>query len=556
MTATLAKQAMIEQLLAEGVRYVFGNPGTTEQPFMALLQDYPQLEFILALQESVAVGMADAYARATGRPAFVALHAAPGLGNAMGLLYNAWKGGTPLVVYAGQQDSRALLQEPLLAGDLVGLARPFTKWAVEVTHGADVPVALRRAFKVAMDPPRGPVFVSIPMDVLDQPAPGAITPATRVPTRLGPDPDAIAQAAALLAAAQAPAIVCGDGVAVAGAQAEVTRLAELVGAPIFTAVASAMVVDTRHPLFLGAFPVASIPRLREALAHVDVLLVVGAAVFTQLLPEPEPLVPETVRLIHVHLNPWELGKNYPTDVALLADPKRALAELVITLERMLTPAQQETARLRAVTVAERRRRTAEALRRELERVRDRTPIAPLRLMQAIADHLPPGACVYDESVTAAEALARCLPVSEPGTYFRARGGGLGLGLPGTIGLKLARPDRPVVGVVADGAAMYTIQALWTAAHHKVPVTWVICNNRSYRILKLNLLQYLGETAAGRRFVAMDLTNPDLDFARIAASLGVQGERVEHPDQLGPALRHAFAADGPALVDVVIDGTVP
>ncbi len=556
MTAKLAKQAMIEQLLAEGVRYVFGNPGTTEQPFMDLLQDYPQLEFILALQESVAVGMADAHARATGRPAFVELHAAPGLGNAMGLLYNVWKGGTPLVVYAGQQDSRALLQEPLLAGDLVGLARPFTKWAVEVTHGADVPFALRRAFKVAMEPPRGPVFLSIPMNVLDQPAPDAVAPATTIPTRVGPDPDAVAQAAALLAGAEAPAIVCGDGVAVAGAQAEVARLAELAGAPIFTAVASEVVVDTRHPLFLGAFPVASIPRLREALAHVDVLLVVGAAVFTQLVPEPEPLVPESVRLIHVHLNPWELGKNYRTDVAMLADPKRALAELAAALERTQTPAQREAARARVAAVEARRRRAAEALQQELARVRDRTPIAPLRLMQELADALPPGACVYDESVTASEALARCLPVHEPGSYLRARGGGLGLGMPGTIGLKLARPDRPVVGVVADGAAMYTIQALWTAAHHKVPVTWVICNNRSYRILKLNMLQYLGEAAAGRRFVAMDLTDPDLDFARIAASFGVPGERVEQPDQLGPALRRAFAAGGPALVDVVIDGTVP
>jgi thiamine pyrophosphate-dependent acetolactate synthase large subunit-like protein len=556
MNAQSAKQAMMEQLLAEGVRYVFGNPGTTEQPFIDLLQDYPQIEFILALQESVAVGMADAYARVTGRPAFVELHAAPGLGNAMGLLYNVWKGGTPLVVYAGQQDSRALLQEPLLAGDLVGLARPFTKWAVEVTHGADVPFALRRAFKVAMDPPRGPVFVSIPMDVLDQPAPGPVIPAGRTLARVGPDPDAVAQAAALLAEAQAPAIVCGDGVAVAGAQAEVARLAELAGAPVFTAVASEVVVDTRHPLFLGAFPVASIPRLREALAHVDVLLVVGAAVFTQLIPEPEPLVPESVRLIHVHLNPWELGKNYRTDVAVLADPKRALAELAAALERTQTPAQRAAAEARATAVAERRRQARAALARELERVRDQAPIAPLRLMQAIAEHLPPGACVYDESVTASEALARCLSVSEPGSYLRARGGGLGLGMPGTVGLKLARPDRPVVGVVADGAAMYTIQALWTAAHHKVPVTWVICNNRSYRILKLNMLQYLGEAAAGRRFVAMDLTEPDLDFARIAASFGVQGERVEHPDQLAPALRRAFAAGVPALVDVVIDGTVP
>lgn len=556
MREMVAKRAMVEQLRAEGVQYVFGNPGTTEQPFMDILQEYPGMEFILGLQESVPVGMADAYARATGRPAFVEVHVAPGLGNAMGLLYNVWKGGTPMVVYAGQQDSRAVLQEPILTGDLVSLARPFTKWAVEVTNGADVPFALRRAFKVALDPPRGPVFVSIPMDVLDETGPMSVAPSVKTFNRVRPDPDGVANAVELLARAQNPAFVCGDGVAVAGAQAEVERAAELLGAPIYTAVAAEMVVNTQHPLFLGAFPVANIRAIREALASVDVLVAVGMPVFTQLIPELEPLLPESTRLIHIDSNPWELGKNYNPDVAVLADPQRALAEIAAGLERALTPGQREAARQRTEAIGERRQTGMEQLQRELATAWDRLPIAPLRLMKEIAENLPPGVNIYDESVTSSPAFARCVPITEPGSYFRARGGGLGLGMPGTIGLKLAWPDRPVLGVVADGAAMYTIQALWTAAHHKIPVTWVICNNASYRILKLNMLQYLGEGAAERRFIAMDLTDPALDFARIAESLGVHGERVDHPEAIGPALRRAFAGGAPALVDVVIDGAVP
>jgi benzoylformate decarboxylase len=360
----------------------------------------------------------------------------------------------------------------------------------------------------------------------------------------------------MLAGAQTPAIVCGDGVANAGATSEVHRMAELLGAPIYTAAASEMTVSNQHPLFMGAFPVANIHALRETLSHVDVLVAIGMPVFTQLVPEMEPLLPGTTKLIHIDHNSWELGKNYRTDVAILADPGRAIQDICDGLEKAISPSQKESARLRAEAIEQRRGQDKERLKQRLQSVWDRQPIAPVRLMQAIADNIPPGTNIYDDSVTSSEWLARCVPITEPGSYFRARGGGLGLGLPGTVGLKLARPDRPVVGVVADGTSMYTIQALWTAAHHKIPVTWVICNNASYRILKLNVLKYLGEAAAGRKFVAMDLTDPDLDFARIANAFGVQGERVTNPDDLGPALRRAIDSGVPSLVDVIVDGSVP
>src|SRR3990170_3198805 len=230
MPKLAGRYAMLEQLVAEGTKYVFGNPGTTEQGFMDALQDYPQIQYILSLQEGIAVGVADGYARACGRPAFVQLHIMPGLGNAMGMLYNSYRTHTPLVIYAGQHPQRGASQEPILAGDLVRLAGPLTKWAVEAQDAAEIPVLLRRAFKAAVEPPPGPVFLSIPTNVMDEESDSAIIPSSPVDTRVRPQAEAIERVAQLLAGARSPVIICGDGVATSGGQQELVRLAETIGA--------------------------------------------------------------------------------------------------------------------------------------------------------------------------------------------------------------------------------------------------------------------------------------------------------------------------------------
>jgi benzoylformate decarboxylase len=550
------KRAMIEQLLADGVRHIFGNPGTTEQGFMDALGDYPQLEFMLALHEGVAVCMADAYARLTRRPAFVEVHIAPGLGNALGMLHNAAVGKTPLVVYAGQSPGRTLLQEPHLSGPLVDMARPICKWAAQIHHAHDVPRALRRAFKVAMEPPQGPVFLSLPMDTLDEEADVEIRPTTYTNWRGRADAAGLAEVAKLLVAAEKPMLMVGDGVAFADAQPEVVALAELAGVPIFECYASEFTAPASHPLNLGALNFVTPGPLRQALEGCDLLLVVGAPMFQLIFPEAESPIPAGTKVIQLDVNPWEVGKNVTADLSFLADPKAALAELAELVRRHRTGDQARVAAARAQKIGEHTRASRARYWEQAKRTWDAAPITAPRLMHEIRHALPDNFLVFSEAITNSAHLNQAIMPDEPGRMIRVRGGGIGPGLPGTLGAQLAHPDRKVVGVCSDGAAMYSISALWTAAHHKLPVTYVMLNNAAYRILKLNMVEYLGTAARGRKFVAMDLTDPELRFDRMAESMGVLGFRVERPEDLAPTLRKAIEHDGPSLVDVVMESPVP
>lgn len=542
----------MEQLVADGFHYVFGNPGTTEQPFMDILQDYPQLEYVLCLHEGVVVGVADAFARATRRPAFVELHIAPGLGNGIGMIFNALSSHTPLVVYAGQSASGALFQEPLLSGDLVSMARPVTKWAYELAHAADIPQALRRALKVANDPPVGPAFLSIPIDLMDEDADVLVEPTSYTRWRVRPEAAAIREAADLLARSERPLVLIGDGVALSDAQNEVARIAELIGAPIYSGYASETNVASDHPLVSGMLPRTSYDAAQvtaKLLSRHDVVLALGTPIFRFAFPAPGG-IPVEAKIVQIDIDGWEIGKNVPGALGIRADVKAALSELIaLVSERPPAGARDRVEAIGAAT-AKRRQEQLAADRAGW----DAAPISPARLMSELAAALPPNAAIFDEAISNSAALTRYVTPVE-GRYFRARGGGIGPGMPGAIGIKLGMPDRPVVGVVSDGASMYTITALWTAAHHRIPVTWVLCNNASYQILKQNVSDYLGAGRAGRRFVAMDLREPRLRFDLIAESMGVHGRRVARPEEIRPALEEAFALGAPALVDVQIRETV-
>ncbi len=555
MPKLTGRYALLDQLVADGVTHVFGNPGTTEEAFIDALQEYPQVEYILALHESVVVGIADGYARASGRPSFVQLHINPGLGNAMGMLYNSYVTRTPMVIYAGQHPQRGGSQEPILHGDLVRMAEPVTKWAVHVEDAAEIPIMLRRAFKAAMEPPRGPVFLSIPTNVMDEEAEAEIAATAYTNTRVRPDPEAVERVAAVLASAQAPVIICGAGVATSGAVPELVQLAEALGARVHASFSAEMPFPEDHPLYAGLLNVISEPALKGQLSAADVIMAVGTPVLTLLFPLNEPPFPAAATTIHIDLNPWEISKSWPVQHGIMADPKLALADLLVALREHLSPAHQEAAQRRAQAVQAMAQQFAQAMDASAQAKWDQQPISPARMAKELAGAIAPGTVLFDESITAGGHLMRHVRMSEPGTHYRASGGGLGPGMPNPIGIKLARPDRPVLSVIGDGAALYTIQALWTAAHHKIPVTWVVANNSSYRILKLNMLEYLGEGASGRKFVAMDLDDPPLDFSQIAASFGVKGVRIEQPDQIGDALREAQAAEEPRVVDIVIDGDI-
>jgi len=548
------KQAFLTLLRQEGVDCMFGNPGTTELPLMDGLVAEPGLRYILGLQEAAVVAMADGYAQASGKLGVVNVHVAPGLGNALGMLYDAQKAGAPLLVTAGQHDQSFNLTEPILWADLPPIARPFVKWSAEVRRLADLPRAVHRAAKTALAPPTGPVFLSLPADVLNAEGEVDLGAPTRVAPRLRGDPDAVEAAAELLAAASRPLIVAGDAVAQSRAHAELVLVAELLGAPVYAeGVASTASFPASHPLFRGTF-VRLAPAIRGVLSEADLLFSVGGDLVTLSLPSDVEPVPPDLPIVHLDTDPWELGKNYPTRVAILGDPKATLPDLLVALERRLTPARRAQARERLETIGAARVRAREELQARARAEAAHLPIKPLALMHAVAEALPPEAVVVDESISSGGGLRALLRSDDPQSFFGLRGGGIGWGLPATIGVKLALPERPVVGLIGDGSAMYTCQALWTAAHYRVPVTLVILNNASYRILKQRIHAMKGLAAEADRYIAMDIEDPRVDFVGLAESLGVRAERVEKTADVSPALARALDSGGPTLIDVVLDRT--
>jgi benzoylformate decarboxylase len=542
---------LMEILRASGVRYLFGNPGTTELPFLDALPD-SSLEYVLGLQEATAVAAADGYAQASGQAGVVNVHVAPGLANSLSILHNAARAKSPLVVTAGQQDTRFLMHEPILAGDLARMAEPFTKWSHEIRRPEDAPVALRRALKVALTPPTGPVFLSMPMDLMG-PAiddTGAAAPAIAAKSR--PEPAALRHAAELLAGASNPIIIAGDGVARAHAVAELTALAELLGArvhgePVYRRTS----FPGNHALWRGGlFP--SPAGVRRALEECDALLIVGANVFTWFLHTEGTPFPRGLRVVQIDDDPWEIGRSYPVTLGIAADPKAALAELTGALRARLTEAEKAAAAARVEKIGAARgemvKRVNAAARSEAERV----PIGQAHLMHTLASLLPAEAIVVDESATSLPFVLRYMPFATPGSFFGGKTGTLGWGMGAAIGVQLASPGRKVVATIGDGSVMYAPQALWTAAHYRLPITYVVPNNSSYAILKSGMLSLDLASAKRGIYPGMDLVSPEIDYAGLARSLGVRAERVEKPGALRDVLAACLAGPGPSLVDVAID----
>lgn len=543
-----AADLLLDVLLDEGVRHVFGNPGTTELPLVDALAERSEPQYVLALQEAGAVAMADGWARAAGRPAFVNLHTLAGLANGLGNLTNAAAAGTPLVVTAGQQDRRHLIAEPLLSGDLAGLARPLVKWTHEVRHVEELGVALRRAFRLAAAPPSGPVFLSLPMDVLAQPAPAESPPRSRVDD--APPPGSLAALADLLAAAERPALVCGDALARADGLGAAATLAEALGAPAFAApLCSRNVFPLDHPLWRGAFP-NNAAGIAETIAGFDRVLLLGAPAFLVYPYTPESAVPPGVELLQVHPDPAQLGRTYPVALGVAGDPAAAAGELVRAVQGRVPVERREQA-----LAAGRAHRDAAAakLAEQVEQGRAARPIAPAAAVAAVCSRLPADAVVVDESVTASPFTRALQPGRDALSFLWCGAGALGWGLGAAVGVKLARPERPVVALVGDGSAMYAPQALWTAARHRVPVVAVVLDNREYRILKHGLDRMEGVAARTGRYVGLDVGDPDLDFVALAGSLGVAARRVDGAEALADAVDEALAAGEPRLVHVPISG---
>ncbi|MEQ8788419.1 MAG: thiamine pyrophosphate-binding protein [Pirellulaceae bacterium] len=553
-----AIDVFLDQLAAFGVRHIFGNPGTTELPLNDALVGDERFRYILGLQEVPVMSMADGFAMASGTLGVVNLHISCGLGNAMGMLYNAYREGTPLLVTAGQQDRRLAFEEPILGGAMVDVARPWTKWAAEVQRGADLPAAIRRAAQAALTPPTGPVFLSLPVDVqleLIEAGQCDLDPPRLPDARVRPPVDALRRAAEVLLSAENPAILVGSRVTERDAAAELVAVAERLGAPAISESGTThgrLGFPADHPLYAQGLPLWA-PEVRERLAQYDVLLVAGMDLLRQYVYyEPWRAIPEHVRLVHLDEDPRQLGKNYPVEVGVVGHTKVALVELDELLDSMMNDAQRASAAERAERHTKSHAAAREKLRQQAQSQMPQRPLTPLALMSSLAEVLPDDVAVIEEAVTTTNTTFERLGALKNTTgYFGHRGWALGWGAGVTIGAKLAWPDRPVLGLLGEGAAMYGVQALWSAAHHRVGVVYVICNNAQYQILKIGGKGLDLPNAKADRFEGLDLVDPEIDFIGLARSLGVEAHRVEEPDELRQRVRDGLAADRPLLLDVPI-----
>lgn len=558
---TTGIQAFLDILAAFGVSKIFGNPGTTELPLNDALVGDDRFEYILGLQEVPVMGMADGYAMASGSIAVVNLHISCGLGHAMGILYNAFREGTPLLVTAGQQDRRLAFEEPILGGDMVSVARPWTKWSYEVQQVGDMVGAVRRAIQTALTPPTGPVFLSLPIDVqMEEFERLEMAPVVLPDSRVRPPTDAISQATKLLLSAKNPVILAGGRVTERNAVQELRVVAELVGAPVISESGTThgrLAFPPDHPLYALGLPLWS-PEVRDRLAQFDVALVVGMDLLRQYVyHEPARAIPESLRLVHIDEDPWQLNKNYPLEVGVIGDTKMSLLELAEQLKLHQTNDSQKSAAARLQKWSNEHSADRKQLKQKIVAQQDQRPMTPLTLMGAIAEVLPPDIVVVEEAVTTTNTTFERLGAIQNTTgYFGHRGWSLGWGLGCAIGAQLAWPDRPVLAMLGDGAAMYGIQGLWSAAKYQAPVTFVICNNAQYQILKIGAKGLQLPAALNNDFVGLDLYQPEVDFVALAQSLGVEAVRLTEPGEVAAAVKRGLAGDRPLLIDAPIARETP
>lgn len=543
--------AFLKLLASEGVTHMFGNPGTTELAIMEAMSRQTDIRYVLGLQESVVVAMADGYARASGRLAAANVHVAPGLGNAMGALYNARFYGSPVLLTAGQQEQGHGLMEPLLYDPLVPIAQPMVKWAVEVARVQDLPRIIRRAAKVALTPPTGPVFISLPGDILDAEAPLDLSHPTRVDAAVKPTDAAVERLARRLLAARNPVVTAGHELATRDAIQHAAELAELIGAGVWqeTIPYSANFLSD-HPAFLGTLG-RSQAQVRATLSQHDLLVCLGGEVLRMSVHSPLDALPDGMPIVQVSERDWELGKNHATEIAIRADVGETLRALNAWLRANMTAEQRNVAARRLADVARdnwsaRHARACE----EAQALADARPVDPKFLTMQLAAVLPEDAVLVEEALSTSLQLPQFLRQRDRQGFYGLASGGLGFAIAGAIGISIALPQRPVVALVGDGSAMYGIQALWTAAHMNLPITYVIPNNQGYRILKERLVSFRKTD----QFVGMDIRNPAIDYVGLAKSLGVPALRVSDPRDVRPALLSGIRSGGPNLIEIpVADG---
>ncbi|MBL8473153.1 MAG: thiamine pyrophosphate-binding protein [Rhodocyclaceae bacterium] len=551
-SARRGAQILLEALESEGVEYIFGNPGTTELPLIDALIDRNKIHYVWGLQEAAVVAMADGYAQASGKPGFINLHTAGGLGHGMGNLLNARTSGTPLVVTAGQQDARHAISDPLLQGDLVAIASPIAKWALEMTTPEQIPTLIRRAFQDCRDTPPGPVFLSLPMNVMEALSDVEIPPVSRVDRR--PVASALPDLADELAG-YAPGrilIVAGDEISTNDAYREVVELAEILAAPVYGSSWPAHIpYPTAHYLWRGNLPTKA-TEIAAIASNFDCVFAMGGKSFITVLYTDASALPAGCELYQLSVDGRDLGRTYPTRLSVVGDIQYSLRELNRLLLARLAGREAEFDAARAAA------RRADADRREsllaqAAAYEGRPRIHPLVAARELALGIGSATPIVDEALATATHLRKFLNNEGTRQYSFLRGGALGWGMPAAIGFSLGIGRRPVVSLAGDGAAMYTPQSLWTAVNEKLPVTFVIINNREYNILK-NFMRSQSHYTSARtgRFIAMDMNDPPIDFGALAASMGVPAQRITDAAQIRPRVAEAIASGVPNLIEIVVE----
>ena len=549
MTKITGRSAFLSILKSEGVTHLFGNPGTTELPIMHALKDYPDIKYILGLQESIVVAMADGYSRATGKLSACNVHVAPGLGNAMGAIYNAKFVGSPIIITAGQQEQGHGLMEPMLYGPLVRMAEPLVKWATEVTRLEDLPRIMRRSAKIALSPPTGPVFISLPGDILNTEANIDLGKPIRVIDTFRPSHSSIELIAKQINKYKKPVIVVGHEVATYDAFKEITLFAELSGSAVYQqTVPHGSHFPSEHVAFMGALPRLQNPT-RKILENYDLLICVGCdGLRMSVWNDTEPL-PSKMPIIHIGINDWEIGKNYYTETAIIGNVKNTLCDINQYLQNTLTAKKIIKAKTNLEHIAK-NNWTIKKKKLTTKTLSDKSkiPITANWLMMNLANNISKNNIVVEEGLVSTRSLLNYLPYKNNKDFYGLASGGIGWAVSGAIGVSLANPNKTIIAIIGDGSSMYGIQSLWSAAHYKLPIIYIIANNQSYRIIKERLEAFHKNT----NFVGMDFDKPKIDFLKLANSLGIKSETIDKPKTLDTVFKRVFKYKKPYLLNVMVD----
>ena len=549
------KQAVLEMLKAEGVKHIFGNPGTSEAPLIDMLGDYPELQYFLTLQESVAMGMGESYARATEKPAFVSLHVDSGLANGIALMLDALNTGTPMVITSANYDARKVNETKT---DLAELVRPVTKWAVELNLPDQIPSVMRRAFHEANSHPKGPVYVGFTANALEGEAEMNIVPSSKMHDSYRPDPKGIEEAVTLIMGAKEPMMMVGDRVSEDHANDLAVELAELLGFPVYQSRGAEVSFPTTHPQFFGNHTLR-VTSSRKALEDVDLVLAIGMDAMDELFYWGDIILGENTKLIHIDPIPGRAGRSEPTDVGIVSHCGLAIEELIRSLKPLITPELANEIDGRKIGVVAAAADKRKAFEDSVAAKWDNNPMSPARMMSELADAIPDNAIVVDDSISNRATMRHYFQGQKRGDLRAFRGQSIGGGIGTTMGTAVANPDRTVFGIIGDGSAMMTIQGLWTAANDNIPCIFVICNNGMYRVLKVNFDVYQREIlqqkeSSGENLPYSDFPTP-FDISAVATSMGVHGERITDPAEISPAVQRAVASGKPAVLDIVIDGSL-